>query len=515
MMSSSEAHSRAPEAGRAAPASGAPLLGLRDVSKRYGRTQALAGATLDVKPGEVAGLVGHNGAGKSTLMRVVVGITDPDSGAVELDGAPVSAGWSPSRARAAGIRIVFQELSLCRTLRVFENLLISQPGLGGRGWRSRARTLISDQLDEIFPGHGISPWARIDTLSLAQRQMVEIAQAMLGESVRLVILDEPTSALSRGASENLFRFIARRRESGTSFVLITHRMGEVLENSDRIFVMRDGAVVADRPARDVDEDALVSLMGGSVIRPAERGARESSKELVVSVDGLDAPRLHDLSLNAGRGEVVGLAGLEGQGQQELLSELWRRRRRPRGGVAVRGRMAFVTGDRQNGGVFPLWSLALNVSIGSLRRIRRRGAVSKRAERGLARDWIERLAVRGAPGTPVLDLSGGTQQKVLIARALAAEADVILLDDPFRGVDVSARQDTYRLIREEAAHGRSFVWFSTESRELEQCDRVYVLRGGSVVAELTGEEITEEHIISASFARSPAEAAAAGHGEAAA
>ncbi len=514
-MSSSEARSRAPEAGRASPASGAPLLGLRDVAKRYGRTQALAGATLDVGPGEVAGLVGHNGAGKSTLMRVVVGITAPDSGTVELDGAPVGAGWSPSRARAAGIRIVFQELSLCRTLRVFENLLISLPGLRGRGWRARARTLISDQLDEIFPGHGISPWARIDTLSLAQRQMVEIAQAMLGEDVRLVILDEPTSALSRGASENLFRFIARRREQGTSFVLITHRMGEVLENSDRIFVMRDGAVVADQPAGKVDEDALVSLMGGTVLKPAERGARESSEQVVVSVEGLDTAKLNDLSVEARHGEVVGLAGLEGQGQQELLAELWRRRRRARGGVAVRGRMAFVTGDRQNGGVFPLWSLALNVSIGSLRRVRRRGAVSRRSERGLAREWIERLAVRGAPATPVLDLSGGTQQKVLIARALAAEADVILLDDPFRGVDVTARQDTYRLIREEASRGRCFVWFSTESRELEQCDRVYVLRDGSVVAELSGEEITEEHIISASFARTPAEAAAATQGEAAA
>lgn len=513
MMSSSEANSRTPEAGQAVPASGAPLLGLRDVAKRYGRTQALAGAALDVRSGEVVGLVGHNGAGKSTLMRVVVGITAPDSGSVELDGAPVDAGWSPSRAREAGIRIVFQELSLCRTLRVFENLLISLPGLAGRGWRSRARGLISDQLDEIFPGHGISPWARIDTLSLAQRQMVEIAQAMLGDGVRLVILDEPTSALSRGASENLFRFIARRREQGTSFVLITHRMGEVLENSDRIFVMRDGAVVGDRLAGEVDEDALVSLMGGTVLKPAQRGARESSEEVVVSVDGLDTPDLHDLSMVARRGEVVGLAGLEGQGQQKLLAELWRRRRRPRGGVTVRGRMAFVTGDRQNGGVFPLWSLALNVSIGSLRRVRRRGAVSTRAERSLARDWIERLAVRGAPATPVLDLSGGTQQKVLIARALAAEADVIVLDDPFRGVDVTARQDTYRLIREEASRGRCFIWFSTESRELEQCDRVYVLRGGSVVSELSGGELTEEHIISASFARTPAEAAAAPRGEA--
>jgi ribose transport system ATP-binding protein len=494
-------------AGSGAAGGGASLLRVADVFKRYGRTQALDGAELDVGRAEVVGLVGHNGAGKSTLMRVVVGITTPDRGRVEINGGPVANHYSPASSRAAGIRIVFQELSLCPTLRVFENILISHPQVGGRRWRSEARRRISDQLDEIFPGHDISPWARIDALTLAQRQMVEIAQATLGEDVRLVVLDEPTSALSPGACENLFRYIERQRERGTSFVLITHRMGEVLAHTDRVFVMRDGKVVDGRPSKELVEDDLVTLMGGTVLREAAEAVADAAsgdRRPAVELDDFETGVLRGVSLVAHSGEVIGLAGLEGQGQQELLFELWRRRhRRERRSLRLRGRMAFVTGNRQDGGVFPLWSLALNVSVGSLRRLVRRGAVSRRAEQELARTWIERLAVRGAPDTPVLDLSGGTQQKVLIARALAAGADVILLDDPFRGVDISARQDTYRLIRDEAGRGRCFLWFSTENQELEQCDRVYVFRAGAVVAELVGDDITEEHIISTSFARTGA------------
>jgi ribose transport system ATP-binding protein len=483
----------------------APLVRLNEVAKCYGHTQALAGAELDVRRGEVVGVVGHNGAGKSTLMRVIVGITVPDRGRIEINGEPVDAHYSPLAAREAGIRIVFQELSLCPTLRLFESVLISRPSIGGRGWRPRARRLISRQLDEIFPGHGISPWARIDTLSLAQKHMVEIAQAMVGDDVRLVILDEPTSALSQAASDMLFRFIAKQRAQGISFLFITHRMREVLAHTQRIFVMRDGKVVATRHSKEVSNDDLVILMGGTSQPAATRVERRAvDRPPAVQLERFETKLVHDINLVAYQGEVVGLAGLEGQGQQELLLELWHTRRRRRGALRIRGRIAFVTGNRRDSGVFPLWSLALNLSVGSLRRVTRRGAISRQAERALARTWIERLNVRGAPGTPVLDLSGGTQQKVLIARALAGGADVILLDDPFRGVDVSARQDTYRLIRDEASSGRCFIWFSTESLELEQCERVYVLRNGAIVAELTGGEITEERIIASSFAQLPDE-----------
>jgi ribose transport system ATP-binding protein len=493
-----------PGAGSSSPGAG-PLLRLREVSKRYGRTQALDGADLEVMPTEVVGLVGHNGAGKSTLMRVVAGITTPDAGSIEFGGGDVK-DFTAERARQAGVRIVFQELSLCPDLRVFENLVVANPWIGMRRWRARARALIKAQLDEVFPGHGISPWARVETLTLGQRQMVEIAQATLRESdPRLVILDEPTSALDRGATASLFRFIERERERGVSFILISHRIGEVLENTDRIAVMRDGRVVAARRSADLTEDDLVGLMGGTVA-PSDRGARALASAAegapALQVSGMSTKRLHGIDLHLGRGEVVGLAGLEGQGQQDLLYELWHRRgRRGQGGLRSAGRMAFVSGDR-GAGVFPLWALSFNISIGALSRVMRRGAVSRKAEVGLTAHWLQRLAIRGRAESGILDLSGGNQQKVLIARALAAGASVILLDDPFRGVDISTRQDTYRLIREEATEqGRSFLWFSTENEELEQCDRVYVLWDGAVAAELTGEEISADRIIAASFARS--------------
>jgi ribose transport system ATP-binding protein len=481
------------------------LLRLRGVRKRYGRTQALDGADLDIRPAEVLGLVGHNGAGKSTLMRTVVGITTPDQGAVEVDGAEIG-DWSPETARAAGIRIVFQELSLCPDLRVFENVLVSRPEIGGRGWRPRARRLIRAQLDEVFPGHGISPWARIETLTLAQRQMVEIAIATLREGdLRLVILDEPTSALDRDAAASLFAHLSRERERGVSFVLITHRISEILRMTDRITVMRDGRAVATRRSVEVGEDDLVTLMGGTAAggpAPARRSA--ATGEPALELEDLETKRLHGITLRVARGEVVGLAGLEGQGQQDLLFELWHRRHRARRrGLRIHGRAAFVTGNRQEGGVFPLWPLALNVTVGALEHVAPRGAVSLRGERELADRWIGRLAVRGEIRTPIVDLSGGNQQKVLIARALAAGADLILLDDPFRGVDISTRQETYRLIREEAAAGRAFLWFSTENQELENCDRVYVFHEGTIVAELVGDDISEEQIIAASFVRSPA------------
>jgi ribose transport system ATP-binding protein len=480
------------------------LLRLRDVSKRYGRTQALDGADLDVRRAETLGLVGHNGAGKSTLMRVLVGLTTPERGEVELDGRRVER-WSPEAARAAGVRIVYQEGSLCPDLRVFENVLVSHPGIGGRRWRARTRRLVREQLDEVFPGHGISPWARIETLSLARRQMLEIAIATMPHGgMRIVVLDEPTSALDRDTAARLFDYLRRRCEDGVSFVLISHRMGEILGQTDRITVLRDGRAVATRPSGEVGEDDLVSLMGGATGTATSTAPRQgASGEPVLTADDLRAKRLRGVSLSVGRGEVVGLSGLEGQGQQDLLFELWRRRSRPlKRGLRVGGRMAFVTGDRQAGGVFALWPLAPNITVGSLREVSRWGAIGLGAERRLADRWIERLAVRGRARTPIIDLSGGNQQKVLIARALAAGAELILLDDPFRGVDISTRQETYRLVREEADRGRSFLWFSTENQELEHCDRVLVFREGEIVGELEGDEISEERIIATSFARRP-------------
>jgi ribose transport system ATP-binding protein len=305
----------------------------------------------------------------------------------------------------------------------------------------------------------------------------------------------------------------RQRERQWSFVLISHRMSDILEHSDRTVVMRDGRIVAERESSSLNDSRVVALMGGVTAAAGVQQAADAASvdaaggaasEPAVELVNLTTRRLRNVSLSARRGEIVGLAGLEGQGQRELLLEIWRRHRRVASRrTRVSGRVAMVTGDRHTAGVFPLWGLTPNLSIGALRGVSRHGLIAPRRERVLAQEWIDRLAVRGRLDSPILDLSGGTQQKVLLARALASAADVVLLDDPFRGVDVDTKREAYRLIREEAAGGRCFLWYSTENIEMEQCDRVYVFRSGSLVTELSGRDIEEEQIIGASFATSEA------------
>jgi len=483
------------------------LLTMSSITKRYGSTQALAGVDLDIERGEILGVVGHNGAGKSTLMRVILGITRPDAGSMCFDGEELPFGYSLEQAYERGIRMVFQELALCPTLRVFENTYLARPALRGRHWRRRARQVISASLQNVFPGNRISANSLIGQLPLAHRQMVEIAQAAIGgaKEVRLLVLDEPTSALSRESAEQLFSFLRGLRSEGVSIILISHRMQEILDNTDRTVVMRDGSVVGSLVSKHASQDEVLALMGAARAnsRGDSRQRQRVATEALLEVRGLSTRHLHDISIGVRRGEVVGIAGLDGQGQHELLLELWRHRHkgwrawRARS-VRFSGQMAFVTGDRQAAGIFPLWDLARNASISAIDEVSRFGVLNIFRERDLVEQWVKRLTIRGWRSSSILELSGGTQQKVLVARALATRADLVLLDDPFRGVDVGTKQECYRLIDEEAVKGRAFIWFSTENSELEECDRVYVLRGGRVAATLSAEEVREDKIIAASF-----------------
>lgn len=496
------------------PGAGGEVIRLEGVRKRYGHTIALAGADVDVREGEVMSIVGHNGAGKSTLVRVLCGLTQPQEGAIHVGGEDATASHSFASSRRAGIRIAFQEFSLSPSLRVFENVLVAHGELAGWGWRGRAAAAIERQLDEIFPGHGISPRARVSSLSLAERQMLEIARAATpaGAPVRLLILDEPNSALGAHASEQLFAWVRKQRDAGMGTILISHRLREVVAYSDRIVVMRDGAVVDDRPAAGTTREQIVDLMGqamhetaaASAAPPPARTRLRALEPLAdegpaLELRGLRLGGPRPIDLTVGAGEIVGLAGLDGQGQRELLAELWRLRNRRRSAVHARGGLAFVSGDRQEAGLFKLWPITENVSLSALGDVSNGGLVRLGAERELAQGWAERLKVRGRLSDPVTDLSGGTQQKAVVARALAADARIVLLDDPFRGVDSGTKRDTYQLIHDEAARGRSFVWFTTENDELQECDRVYVLRNRVVVAELAADEIREDRIVAASFA----------------
>jgi ribose transport system ATP-binding protein len=481
-------------------ASRPPIVGLDGVEHSFGAVRALAGVDLACRAGECLGLVGHNGAGKSTLMAVLAGTLVPDRGIIAVGGADVTAGWGVVAAQRHGVRCVFQELSLCPNLTVAENTRVVHPGLVGRGWRNRAGRLIGDKLNEIFPGHGIGAGDLVGDLAIGQRQLVEIARAFTATDrpARLVLLDEPTSSLDAVMAGLLLAFVRRFVAGGGTCVLISHVLGEILTASDRVVVMRDGRVVASRAGGEFTRHTLVAAMGNV----AEAGL-DPADAAIAAREHVGQPRIR---AEAGRevvaypGEIVGLAGLAGQGQSELLRVLFDAARRRHQGVEIEGSTALIAGDRQTEGIFPLWSIAANISIGCLGALTRLGLVDAEAEAALARSWRERIGIR----TPdmddnILTLSGGNQQKALFARALGSDAGIVLMDDPMRGVDVGTKREVYAMIRAEAAAGRTFIWYTTEMDELQHCQHVYVFRDGRIVADLSSAAATEEAVLHASFA----------------
>jgi ribose transport system ATP-binding protein len=482
---------------------GASLVDFTGVEKSYGAVRALDGVDFSVLEGECVGVVGHNGAGKSTLMHVLCGGVAPDRGRLSIAGEEERA-YSAARAKTLGLRSVFQELSLCPNLTVAENARIVHASIRGFGWRRRAGRLVLDKLDEIFPGYGVTVSDLVQDLSIGRRQMVEVARAFTvsdGRPARLVVLDEPTSSLDAHTAGQLLAYVRGAVRAGVSCVLISHILGEVLETCDRIVVMRDGTIVASDLARNFDRSKLIAAMGGvaseAVRTAAAVGARaEAPVRLRVRPEGPTDGR----DLVAREGEIVGLAGLAGQGQTELLLLAFAAASRPQPGANVQGPVAIVAGDRQSDGIFPQWSIAHNIGVRSLKRLRAGPFVSPRLERALADSWRKRMRIR----TPdvddnILSLSGGNQQKALFARALASDARIVLMDDPMRGVDYSTKLEVYELVRAEAERGRTFLWYTTETEELQNCDRIYIFRNGAAVAELARSELTEERVIHSSFA----------------
>jgi ribose transport system ATP-binding protein len=481
---------------------GPDIVRLDGVEKYFGAVRALDGVDLRVRSGECLGLVGHNGAGKSTLMHVLAGTVAADRGRV-LVASDEQKGYSPGRAKHLGIRCVFQELSLCPNLTVAENARVFHPALTGLNWRRKAGALITSKLDEIFPGHGLGASDLIQDLPIGRRQMVEVARAFTAtdELVRLVILDEPTSSLDSHTAGQLLAFMRRAVAGGISCIFISHLLGEVLQNSDRIMVMRDGRIIAADRAKAFDRDRLVATMGG-VEAPrieAKVGNRLARGKSPLHVRARPRPLGGATELIAHEGEIIGLAGLAGHGQTELLLAIFAAAMGARPGISVAATVALVAGDRQADGIFPLWSISENIGVCALRGLRQGVLISRRREDTLASFWCDKIKIR----TPdirnnILSLSGGNQQKALFARALGSEARIVLMDDPMRGVDIGTKLEVYDLIREEALGGRTFIWYTTETDELKKCDHVYVFRNGAIVADLTSDELTEEKVIQSSF-----------------
>jgi ribose transport system ATP-binding protein len=466
------------------------VITLDGAEKSFGAVRALAKVEFSVRAGECVGLVGHNGAGKSTLMQIIAGMLRLDAGSLRITGVDQGNNWTAAIAQANGLRTVFQELSLCPNLTVAENTRVVHRTLRGFGWRARASSLIGDKLDELFPGHGIAADDEIADLSIGKRQMLEIARAFTVTQTqpKVIILDEPTSSLDVLTARQLLEHVRRAISAGISVIFISHKLGEIIDVADRIVVMKDGKIVADRPREQFSRASLVSAMGSET---SDAKARAQSVDVQSERQfRLQAPPGSN-GLTARQGEIIGLAGLAGHGQTAQLLKLYSENT---------STSAFIAGDRQADGIFGLWSIASNLTVRSYGLLRASGFLDLSMERGLAGDWQKRVGIK----TPdmdnvILTLSGGNQQKVLFARALASDADLILMDDPMRGVDVGTKQEVYSIIRSEADKGRTFVWYTTEYEELEFCDRVYVFRNGDIASLIDASNLTEERVLDASFA----------------
>src|SRR5258708_10645979 len=486
------------------------LFGLNSVAKRYGATTALREVSLSDDGGEVIGLIGANGAGKSTLTRVVSGVTLPDSGELFHDGHLIDlAAYSPTVASQLGIRVVYQDLSLCTNLSVFENFCVEQhfTVAKGFGWRKRALADTQRALDDLFPGHDIDPRARLSRLSISQRQMIEICRAITMKDLRLLILDEPTSSFGASQTAQLMAHITTLKKRGVSILFISHRLGEIIGIADRIVVMQDGAKVWEGPNVSIDQTSLVEKMIGERWSAPERFGTASIQNKPVGNGGkvhvrtnrLSCDGLVDINVEFRSGELVGIAGLDGNGQREFLRALFFTRGTTKGTVQKTGRLAYVTGDRKKEGVFPIWPIFDNMTIVEINKAPFFGKLDLRGLTAKVEKWYSNLSIKAqGPQAAILSLSGGNQQKVLVARAFLADADVVILDDPTKGVDVGTKEQMHQLFKTAAENGKLLIWYSTEDEELVRSSRVLVFRYGQIVAELKNGVLSKDKIIEASF-----------------
>ncbi|MEV4243701.1 sugar ABC transporter ATP-binding protein [Streptosporangium canum] len=488
-----------------------PLLLMKGIVKQFPGVRALDGVDLEVLPGEVHCLLGQNGAGKSTLIKTLAGAHQPDEGTITLGGEPVRLS-SPIAAIRLGISTIYQELDLVEGLSVAENVFLGHEparlGFVGQGEANRATRALLERL-----GHGeIRPTTQVGRLSPAARQVVSMARA-LSHDTRLIIMDEPSAALAHDEVDNLFRIIRELTAQGVAVVYISHRLEEIRQIGDRVTVLKDGRTVAvGLPAKDTPTRQIVSLMTGRNVEhvfPPRRDGPATGEE-VLRVEGLTVPGVFaDVSFTVRAGEIVGLAGLVGSGRSEIIEAVYGARRfsgrvvvegRPvrRGGTtgAVRLGMGLAPEERKAQALLLDQSVTRNISLASLGRYSRFGWLDRRREAEDARALVETLDIRPPdPDRPVKTLSGGNQQKAVLARWLLNGRKLLLLDEPTRGVDVGARAELYAVIRGLAEEGVGVLLVSSEVPEvLGLADRVLVIREGTIIHEADAGDLDEHRVL---------------------
>ena len=477
-----------------------PLLSLRNVSKAYAGIPALRGVDLDIAAGEIHALMGENGAGKSTLIKILAGVVAPDTATISIDDRPVSID-SPASARRLGLRFIHQELSVVPALSVAENIMM------GRAYPRRAGVLVDwgalnriarDALETLGITH-IDPRHRLARLSLGDRMLVKISSAFLadaGAPARLYVMDEPTAALTRDESEQLFKVLRGIRASGNSVLYVSHRIDEVMTLCDRATVLRDGKPIDSGLLSGISHDDLVTLMIGRKIGEAYPAASSvPSPEIAYERPGLT---LH-------KGEIVGVAGLSGMGQTELLRRIF-----GDPGRAWKSGIAYVPKERRSEGLITSRAIYQNITLPHLQSQSLGGTwLMPRRERRFAQRLGDDVRLRASgPDQRVLELSGGNQQKVVFAKALGGEPRLLLLDEPTRGVDIGAKFDIYSIIRDMTAKGMAVLLASSDLPELlGMADRIAIMRNGAITVIVPACDLTEQSLLNLCYGRDAAPEAA--------
>jgi rhamnose transport system ATP-binding protein len=473
-----------------------PLLTLSAIHKSFGGVRALAGVDLELHRGSITALLGENGAGKSTLVKVLSGVHQPDSGTIHLDGNATRIA-TPEAARDLGIGVVHQECLVFDHLTVAENLFVNaHPKRRGLvDWatlQARARAVLGEL------GAGFEAHTPVASLSIAQKHVVQIARALVNDS-RVLILDEPTASLSQRECAELFRIARKLRDSGCALLFITHRFEEIFELADRYAVFRDGASVGAGMLAATRRDDLVRLMVGRPIEQLFPKQPVPPGEILLRVEHLGRDgEFEDVSFTLRRGEILGIYGLVGAGRSELAQVLFGTQRANRGTCSASGDIALVPEDRQVQGSILPFSIAANVSLPNLGMLAPRGWLREHRERELAQRWIESLAIRAeGPSQAVQNLSGGNQQKVVLAKWLARQPAVLILDEPTKGIDVGAKAAVHKVMNEFAAAGHGVILISSELPEIiAMSDRVLVMRRGRLRGEFTHAEASSETLLRA-------------------
>ncbi|NDL63876.1 sugar ABC transporter ATP-binding protein [Acerihabitans arboris] len=482
---------------------------IEKVKKSFGGVHALKSIDLKVRKGSIHAIVGENGAGKSTLMKILSGIYIKDSGTIHINGKEVHF-TTPKQSRENNIGIIYQELALAPDLTVAENIFLGDLGFGGQlvNWKKmnqKAGRVLSNL------GFHIPPTARLGTLSVAYQQMVEIAKS-LARDVKILILDEPSAVLSNREIDILFSQLKLLKGQGVTILYISHRLDEIFAIADAITVIKDGETVTDLDPKTCTEDDIISSMVGRKFENLYPAKNIPQDETVLEVYGMSTKSLlKDISLTAKKGEIVGLAGLVGSGRTEISRCLFGLDRMTAGRVVKNGReisirhpadamrqgIGLVPESRKEQGAILTRPIRENMTLSSLKRVCHRfGIINYRSERTFSEQSRQRLAIKlGSIEDPISSLSGGNQQKVVIAKWLATECDLLILDEPTRGVDVGAKVEIYNVIHELAQKGYAIIVISSEMIEvISLSHRVYVMSEGSITKELQGDQITEENIM---------------------